>query len=34
MRDMMGVRVVTEVVVGVVVLVGIVVLVWWRCSVV
>ena len=33
-RDMMDVRVVTEVVVDVAVLVGIVVLVWWRCSVV
>ena len=32
--DMMGVRVVMEVVVGAVVLVDVVVLVWWRCSVV
>ena len=31
--DMMGVRVVIEVVVGVVVLLGVVVFVWWRCSV-
>ena len=32
--DMMDVRVVIEIVSGVVVLVGAVVLVWWRCSVV
>ena len=32
--DMMDVRVVMEVVMGVGVLVGVVVLVWWRCSVV
>ena len=34
MGDMVSVRVVIEVVVGVVVLVGLVVLVWWRWSVV
>ena len=32
--DMIDVRVVMEIVIGVVVLVGVVVLAWWRCSIV